>query len=177
MITPDKLFAKVALRSVSRGSKPLDRFSKWSVSGVGVLLALLIPNIKAVASVVDRPGLRWGIYCFVASLILGVLSKYCGLIVQMNLELVKDLEPKFFSPAGQQLIGGIENREQAIIDISSAFVWPASWFAKRSGLKALDDFGRSEKLMVKWFCWQAYFLMLHIVMAGLGAFFVAYYIW
>lgn len=152
---PDQQLLRAIWRSVLSISPKLEKWATWSVTGVAAIAALLISNIDKVTKVVSVSAVRLSLYCLAASLLLGALSKQCGMACSAGVRNMSKLEDFLASDDGKSIFREITTDPQRLGEaIAKPFVWPLSLLMARSFKHGSTDPLKAYKSMIRIFSWQ-----------------------
>lgn len=166
-ITAEHIFKRIIWRSVLGIGRSMEQFTTWTITGIAAIIGLIISHLDSVSTIVGAGGLRWSLVLLTFSLLAGVVSKQVGMAVTQGLETINNLEGLLRSEDGRQLMSSmtIEPR-QLMRDIASAFVWPLSFFMRRSGEQGVQDYSTADRCFIRLFCLQLYINLLHGLLAA-----------
>jgi hypothetical protein len=168
-LKPEHVFKKVAWRNVLAMSESMEHATTWSITGVAAIVALFISNLDSVGKLVSPEGLRWSLICFTASLVLGALSKQCGMAIVKGIAMVEKIEGLLSSEQGRALIIRLSTPLAQLMDeIAEPFWWPLSTIMRKSGRKGITDYLSSDKTLIRLFSIQMLLMNLHGLFAAIG---------
>jgi len=76
-----KVACGVLLQSAAIATPLLSKFSAWLMAGLGAAFTLFVTNIASVATYVSTSSLRWALFLFAASLLLGLFARYLSVMI------------------------------------------------------------------------------------------------
>lgn len=166
-ITAEHIFKRIIWRSVLGIGTSMEQFTTWTITGIAAIIGLVISHLESVSTIVGAGGLRWSLVLFTFSLLAGVVSKQVGMAVAHGLDTINKMEALLQSEDGQRLMSAmtIEPR-QLTRDIAAAFLWPLSFFMRRSGERGVQDYSTADRRFIRLFCIQLYFNLLHGLLAA-----------
>ena len=156
-------------RSMLALGDSLEKFTTWSLAGVGATTALLLTNVDKLLPALSRGLYKVGMLLFLLSLVFGVASKSIGMALQSALATTKLVEDLFLSVEGRALMAQTETPMPKFYqEINDPFRWwrkPTSADQARSNM--LDPLA-AEKRLIKMFNSQHKWFTAHLVLAGMA---------
>ena len=165
-LQPEQIFKRVMWRSILSIGAALEQSTTWTITGVAAIVGLFISNLDSASKIIAVSGIRWSLILFASSLLAAAISKQIGMAVQSGVRTIGELESLLNSEPGKKLMDAmtVEPRE-LMKEIAEPFLWPLSWVMRRGGERGLQDYLSGDKRMVRMFCLQLYFNMLHSLLA------------
>jgi hypothetical protein len=166
VMRPEHVLKKVIWRSTVEVGVALERSTTWTIGGVAAVVGLLVSNLDSVATIASPDAIKAAIVLFTLSLLAGAISKQIGMAVAAGVNTLKQTENLLYSEAGQKLMNDmtIEPR-QLVQELTEPFLWPLSWFARKSGERGLSDYVSADKRFVRMLCLQIAVNGLHGLLA------------
>jgi hypothetical protein len=161
-----KYFAGISSQSVVRRtlsiSKSLEESTAFTMIGVAVFIGLVICNAGGVREDVSESGFKAAIILFVASLLVGALSKLLGAGAGAGVATVKDLEGELNSTDKADSIRGmIAAPERAPGGLARSFPRSISILLESAGVDESRDMPTPEKIYTRLLFAQIITNLLH----------------
>ncbi|WP_460710565.1 hypothetical protein [Lysobacter terrae] len=83
--TEQKIAGDLLLQGAAISTPLLSKFSAWLMAGLGAAFTLFLTNIDSVAKFFSSYSIRWALYWFTASLLLGMLARLLSVSVMSGL--------------------------------------------------------------------------------------------
>jgi hypothetical protein len=166
-LQPEHIFKRIIWRNTLAVSSKIEEFLTWTITGIAGIVGLIVSNIDSVEKIGSLESIKISILCLTLSLIAGVIAKQLGMGITNGLNTMRELEGFLSSEDGKILIKNLNsNPKQLIEEISSPFFWPLSSIMRKSGEKGITDYLAAEKNLIRLLCFQFYFNLAHILLAG-----------
>lgn len=165
-LTAEHVFKQTIWRSTLATGAAMEQFTTWTVTGIAAIVVLLVSNIESVSKIISHCGLKAGIVLLTVSLLAGVISKQIGMAVANGLETVNRLEALLHSQGGKRLMAGMSSEPRQLMrELSEPFLWPISILVRQGGELGVTDYTATEKRLIRQFCVQLYFYVIHALLA------------
>jgi hypothetical protein len=144
----------------------MEQFTQWTVGGVGATIALVFSNLSTVSPVVTPVALRWSLILLAISLLAGVISKNIGMAVTNGLATIMKMESLLQSEQGHRLMSMMTIPLSRLpAEIAEGFCWPLSALMRRSASRGATDPLFADKRLLKMWCVQLLFNLIHALAA------------
>jgi acetylglutamate synthase len=142
--------SQLTFKAILNNSLILEKFSTWLLAGIGATCALIITNINSITKIIDPSIIKYSLLILVISGLLGFLSKYYSIQIQIILELdeiLRNLLPKIMEihieeekrvhgTAKEQ--GVVVNTVPDIIGSMRKALDSVPWFKRKSARKGFE---------------------------------------
>ena len=109
----ENTLTKSLFNAILLNGKAFDVFSSWFLLVTGAIFTLLVPNFEAIKHIVDSFTITLFLFLMIASVIFGVIAKYCSITIEVLYNISKAVEKDF-----PQILTDFENEKEKIEEVA-----------------------------------------------------------